>query len=283
MNRVQPTSSFRPSFAILIPVLIAVFLLLTVGPVYWVTISSLKSSQEVISSTPTALPLHPTVENYVRLLTQSNFVAQLSNSLFQATATTILTLVVTTLAAFGAYRGNIRWLRNLKFVAIIAFIFPTTLLVVPIYQILTTLNVVDTLWACVLVNCMLTAPFSFWLIEGFFDTVPREIEEAAYVDGAGRIQAARLIVLPLIAPGLATIAIFTFVTAWTEYTFSSVLLIDSSLKTLPLGLADILAQYNIDWGLLTTNTTLAMIPGIIFFAIAGRYFISGLVAGALKA
>lgn len=264
-------------------VLIALFLVLTIGPIYWVASSSLKSVQEVISPVPTAFPTVPTFANYERLLQQSNFVTQLRNSILVATGTTLLTLVITVMAAFGAYRGNIPWLRKLKFIAIIAFIFPTALLVVPIYEILAQIGLVDTIWSGILVNCVLTVPFSFWLVEGFFDAVPKELEEAALVDGANRVQTAQRILLPLIKPGLATIAIFAFVSSWTEYTFSSVLLINAEIKTIPLGLADILAQYNIDWGLLTTNTTLAMIPGIVFFALAGRYFISGLVAGALKA
>jgi ABC-type glycerol-3-phosphate transport system permease component len=265
------------------PILIGLFLFLTIGPIYWVASSSLKSTQEVISPVPTVLPANPTLDNYGRLLQQSNFLTQLRNSVVVAAGTTALTLIVTVLAAFGAYRGNVRWLRKLKFVAILAFVFPTALLVVPIYEILVQIGLVDTIWSGILVNCVLTVPFSFWLVEGFFDSVPRELEEAALVDGANRFQTAFRILLPLITPGLATIAIFAFVSSWTEYTFSSVLLINANIKTIPLGLADILAQYNIDWGLLTTNTTLAMIPGIAFFAIAGRYFISGLVAGALKA
>jgi multiple sugar transport system permease protein len=259
------------------------FVLITIGPLYWVGISSLKTPREVISRRPTAFPAKATLINYERLLDQSNFVDQLQNSSEIAVLTVAFTLVIVVMAAFGAYRGQVRWLRNLKFVAILAFVFPTTLLVVPIYEILVRIHLVDTIWSGVLVNCILTVPFSFWMIEGFFDTVPRELEEAAYVDGAGRLQAARKIVLPLVAPGLATVAIFSFVTSWTEYTFASVLLIDTDLKTLPLGLADILAQYNISWGLLTSNTTLAMLPGIIFFVLAGRYFIDGLVTGALKA
>lgn len=264
-------------------ILIACFLVLTIGPVYWVASSSFKNTQEVISPIPTAFPLNLTLSNYNRLLQQSNYVRQLRNSILVAAGTTLFTLLITIMAAFGAYRGNVRWLRKLKFVAIIAFVFPTALLVVPIYGILAQIGLVDTIWSGILVNCILTVPFSFWLVEGFFDAVPRELEEAALVDGANRLQTAWKILLPLITPGLATIAIFAFVASWTEYTFSSVLLIQAEIRTIPLGLADILAQYNIDWGLLTTNTTLAMIPGLVFFALAGRYFISGLVAGALKA
>lgn len=103
------------------------------------------------------------------------------------------------------------------------------------------------------------------------------------VDGASRLQTMLYVVLPLASPGVAVVAIYTFVIAWTEFTFSSALIIDTNLKTLPMGLADILAAYNINWGLLTSNTTLAMLPGILFFALVGRHFVSGLVSGALKA
>lgn len=268
---------------ILLSLAVIVLLIVTIGPIIWVFLSSFKPPREVISPTPTLFPSDFTFSNYDRLFDQSNFLTQLENSLKIAALTVVLTVLIVIFAAYGAYRGNVPWLRNLKFVAILAFVFPTTLLVVPIYEILVRIGLVDTIWSGVFVNCMLTAPFCFWLIEGFFDAIPHELEEAAYVDGANRIQAGYKILLPLIAPGLATITIYTFVTAWTEFTFSSVLLIDRELKTLPLGLSDILAQYNIDWGLLTSNTTLAMVPSVLFFAVAGRYFIGGLVAGALKA
>ena len=262
--------------------LLAALLILTVGPVVWVGLSSLKGTREIIASPPSLIPGEVTLQHYSRLLTATDFARQLRNSLAIAISTMALTTVIVTCAALGAYRGHAYWLRNLKFVAILAFVFPTTLLVVPIYEVLSWLNLIDSLASVILVNTMLTAPFAFWLIEGFLDAVPKEIEEAATVDGASRWSIYTRVILPLITPGLGTIAVYTFVTAWTEFTFSSILLIDRSLKTLPLGLADILAQYNIDWGLLTSNTTLAMVPGIIFFAFAGRYFVRGLVTGALK-
>lgn len=258
-------------------------LFITMGPIYWVVISSFKSTREIITPPPTLFPAEFVLTHYERLLSQPFFLQQLGNSVYVSLISTALTLAIVLCAAFGAYRGHLPILRNLKFVAIIAFVFPMTLLVVPIYEMLVRLNLVDTLWSVILVNCVLTVPFSFWLIEGFFDAVPIELEEAALVDGANRWQIASHVLMPLILPGIATIGIFSFVISWTEYTFSSVLIIDPHLRTLPLGLAAILAQYNVDWGLLTTYTTLAMIPGVVFFAIAGRYFISGLVTGALKA
>ena len=273
----------KPAVRKLLPwFFIGLLMVITVGPVLWVALSSLKTAREIISSPPTLWPATVTFEQYRLLLFETDFLIQLRNSLIVGLGTTALTTVVVVLAALGAYRGQMDWLRNLKFVAILAFVFPTTLLIVPIYEVVAGLNLIDTHLGLILVNVMLTAPFAFWLIEGFLDAVPREIEEAATVDGASRWAIYGRVILPLIGPGLGTISVYAFITSWTEFTFSSVLLIDRDLKTLPMGLADILAQYNIDWGLLTSNTVLAMIPGIIFFAFAGRLFIRGLVAGALK-
>ena len=278
------TYRLRNALVYAIAVIIVCFAIaVTVGPVVWVALSSLKPTQEIISAVPSFLPSEVVWLHYQRLFGNTPFLQQLQNSVFVTVASTVLSVSIVMAAAIGAYRGRHRWLRSLKFVAILVFVFPTTLLVVPIYQVLVQIGLVDTLWSLVLVNCMLTAPFSFWLIEGFLDTVPGELEDAAMVDGANRLQTMLYVVLPLASPGVAVIAIYTFVIAWTEFTFSSVLIIDTNLKTLPIGLADILAAYNINWGLLTSNTTLAMVPGILFFALVGRHFISGLVSGALKA
>ncbi len=274
----------RNALTYVVTVLILLFaIVITLGPVVWVALSSLKPTHEIIRAVPTAFPSEVVWLHYQRLFSNTPFLSQLQNSIVVTVASTVLSVSIVMAAAIGAYRGRHKWLRNLKFVAILVFVFPTTLLVVPIYQVLVQIGLVDTLWSLVVVNCMLTAPFSFWLIEGFLDTVPGELEDAAMVDGATRIQTMLYVVLPLASPGVAVIAIYTFVISWTEFTFSSVLIIDTNLKTLPMGLADILAAYNINWGLLTSNTTLAMVPGVLFFALVGRHFISGLVSGALKA
>jgi ABC-type glycerol-3-phosphate transport system permease component len=261
----------------------AIIIVVVLGPIYWMVSSSFKTVREIMSTAPTLFPRDFTLTGYMRLFRQGTFVPLLCNSIIISALTTVFSGVIATAAGFGTYFGRMKWLRSLKLISILAFVFPTTLLIVPIYQILVAIRAVDTVMGLVLVNIMLTAPFSFWLLEGFFDSIPRELEEAALIDGASRFQVNTKVILPLIRPGLATVVIYSFVMSWTEYSFSSVLVIDPHLKTLPLGVADVLAQYNIDWSLLTATTSLAMVPGIIFFALAGKHFISGLVSGALKA
>jgi multiple sugar transport system permease protein len=134
----------------------------------------------------------------------------------------------------------------------------------------------------VIVNVAFTAPFCTWLLRGFFFAIPKDIDEAAAIDGAGPMRTMFQIVLPLLAPGLATIAVYSFVYSWTEFVFASQLLVGDELKTLPIGLGAIMGQYTVNWGLLMGGTVFTMLPAIIPFLFVGRYFIGGLTAGAVK-
>jgi multiple sugar transport system permease protein len=132
----------------------------------------------------------------------------------------------------------------------------------------------------VLVNVALTAPFCTWLLRGFFLAVPEELDEAAAMDGAGPVRTMLQIVLPLVAPGIATVAVYSFIFSWTEFVFASQLLISDDLTTLPIGLSNIMGQYTINWGLLMAGTVCTVLPAIIPFLFVGRYFVGGLTAGA---
>ena len=127
-----------------------------------------------------------------------------------------------------------------------------------------------------------TAPFCVWLLRGFFDAIPRELDESAAVDGAGPLTSLRRIILPLLVPGLATIALYAFIFSWTEFVFASQLIVSDDLKTLPIGLGAMMGQYNVNWGLLMAGASMTMLPAAILFALVGRYFVRGLTAGALS-
>jgi ABC-type glycerol-3-phosphate transport system permease component len=143
-------------------------------------------------------------------------------------------------------------------------------------------GLIDNLFALVIVNVTFAVPFAIWMMRAFLAAVPIEIEEAARLDGASRLTILRRIVLPLIAPGVASVAIFAFVTSWTEYLFASVLIQSDAHKTIPVGLAGIIGQYQVDWGLMLAGATITTLPVIALFAFIGRYFVAGLTAGAIK-
>ena len=160
--------------------------------------------------------------------------------------------------------------------------FPGILLIVPVYNLMSSLNLIDSFWALIIMNVTFAAPFCTWLMRGFFASIPKSLDEAASLDGLGKMQILTRILLPLLKPGIMTIVIYAFISSWTEFTFSSILTASDQYKTLPIVLKSITSSYTVQWGQITAAATLAMLPVIILFAIVGKYFVGGLTAGAVK-
>ncbi|MCA9903970.1 MAG: carbohydrate ABC transporter permease [Anaerolineae bacterium] len=263
---------------------VAVFALLfvVVAPFYWIFSSSVKVPQEIIARVPTLFPQSFTTQHYNNLLDGSPFLSYMGNSLIVAVGTMLITVVLSTLAAYGLYRLRFRGRKTLSRVILITYAFPGVLLLIPLYGMLSGVGLVDSLWALIIIDVTLAAPFATWMLQAFFRTIPLELEEAGALDGATRLGIIVRIILPLAAPGVASIAIFAFITSWTEYMFASVLILSESNRTLPVGLAGIVGQYQIDWGLLLAGATMTTLPVLILFAAFGRNFVEGLTAGAVK-
>jgi ABC-type glycerol-3-phosphate transport system permease component len=225
-----------------LPLGVAVILLmaLVLAPFYWIFTSSVKVPQEIIARHPTLLPQSFTTQHYDKLLQHTSFPTYLKNSLIVAFGTMAITVVLSTLAAYGLYRLHFPG-RTLMFrIILITYAFPGVLLLVPLYEMMTRLGLVDRLVALVIVDVTLAAPFAVWMLQAFFRTIPQELEEAAALDGASRLGIILRIMLPLAAPGVASISIFAFITSWTEYLFSSILIISEANRTVPVGLAGII-------------------------------------------
>lgn len=259
-----------------------VLALFVLGPMYWVTASSLKGREEILRSDPTIIPESPTLRSFVQLLNATDYPTYLTNSMIVAFSTSAVTVAVSFMGAYGLYRLRIPFGNKIAGLVLLAYMIPGTLLLVPIYQMFARLRIVDTHLALVLVNVAFAAPFCTWLLRGFLQAIPRELDEAAAVDGSGPVRTMFSVVLPLMLPGLATIAVYAFVYSWTEFVFASQLVISDDLKTLPIGLSAIMGQYTVNWGLLMAGTVFTMIPAIVPFLFVGKYFIGGLTAGAVK-
>ncbi len=267
-----------------VPLGLAVLILMTLvlAPFYWIFSSSVKVPQEIIARKPTLLPQSFTVEHYDKLLRHSNFPTYLGNSLVVALGTMVITVFLSTLAAYGLYRLRFPG-RNVLFrVILITYAFPGVLLLVPLYDMMSSLGLIDSLVALVIVDVTLASPFAVWMLQAFFRTIPQELEEAAALDGASRLGIIVRIMLPLAAPGVASIAIFAFITSWTEYIFASILIISDANRTVPVGLAGIIGQYQVDWGLLLAGATVTALPVLVLFGLVGRNFVEGLTAGAIQ-
>lgn len=263
-------------------IMLALLFLLVFVPFYWIAISSLKIPQEVIAYPPTLFPRVLTLANFQKLFAATDYPRYLFNSMFVALMTVFVSVPMATLASYAIYRLRFPGRMLMLKLTIGAYVFPSILLLIPMFQVMVHLGLINTLWSLVVANVTFTAPFSVWLMRAFLESFPFELEEAAALDGAGFFQTLTWVVIPILRPGLATIAIYTFVTVWTEYPFASQLVLEDSKQTLPVGLAAIIGQYQIDWGLLAAGAVFMTLPVMILFAFVGRYFIEGLAAGALK-
>jgi len=149
-------------------------------------------------------------------------------------------------------------------------------------MIVNSLGLVDTRLGLILCHCILTFPFALWMLKSFFEGVPREIDEAAWVDGASFAQTFVLVILPLSLPGLFSVAVFVFVLSWNEFLFASVMITSGDMKTIPLGIAEFITSFDIRWGEIMAIGTLATVPVVIMFLCVQRYFVAGVTSGAIK-
>jgi multiple sugar transport system permease protein len=261
---------------------LAFFIVLIGLPFWWVVSGSIKLPQEIIARTPTMFPQSFTLQHYQKLFEASDYPVYLVNSLLVAGSSTLLTLVLAIPAAYAFFRLEFPGRAVLYRTILLAYAFPSIVVLIPLFGLFAKVGLIDRLPALVVVNVAFALPFSIWMLRSFLAGVPKEIEEAAVMDGAPTLTILRRVMIPLIAPGIASVGIYAFVTAWTEYVFASVLILSDARRTLPVGFSGIIGQYQIDWGLLLAGATVAIVPVIAIFALIGRGFVSGLTEGAVK-
>jgi multiple sugar transport system permease protein len=261
---------------------VVVVLGIVIVPFLWVFLASFRPNSELIQQGIGINLDSLTLDNYRNLQQAAQYFTYLTNSAIVAITSMIVSITLALLAAYSVYRTRYPGRRPLYLALIITYVFPGVVLLIPLYQLMGKVGLINNLLSLVIVNVTFTAPFSVWLMRGFFGAIPAGIEEAAAIDGAGRMRILFSIVLPLTAPGIAAAAIFSFVWSWTEYMFASAFIVDEGKKTLPVGLGAFIQQYNIDWGILTAAAVATAVPVIIIFAFIGRYFVEGLTAGAEK-
>lgn len=258
-------------------------LVLVVGmPFWWVVTGSIKAPREIIQRVPTMFPQSFTTQHFQKLLQFTDFPAYLFNSLAVALFSTLVTVVLALPAAYAFFRMDFPGRNALYRMILLAYAFPGVVVLIPLYGLFAKAGLIDSRASLVIVNVAFALPFSIWMMRSFLASVPREIEEAAIIDGAPTTTILLRILMPLIAPGIASVAIFAFISSWTEYLFASVLIVSDANRTIPVGFAGIIGQYQIDWGLLLAGATAATLPVVILFAFVGRWFVSGLTEGAVK-
>jgi multiple sugar transport system permease protein len=273
----------RPVARVLQYVAVVCYLVFLAFPLLWLLSSSLKSPREFASITPSLLPKDIDFSNYSDALSEQGLVRGLGNSLQISIASTILVLIVSLPVAYALARFRSRLRPVTNGWILVSQVFPVILIVIPLFMILRPLHLTNTIPGVVIVYMVWSMPFALWMLQGYVAAVPRELEEAASVDGAGRLRTIVSIVMPLLRPGLIATAMFTFISAWNEFFFALVLLQDPELKTLPLVLARFVgAEGQVQFGPLAAASVLATVPSLVFFAFLQRRLVSGLLSGAVK-
>jgi len=261
---------------------IAVFAVM-VFPVFWMISTAFKPTDEISSVTPTWFSAHPTLQHFREALSRPYFWTDVKNSLIVVLTTVAIAVALAFLSAVALAKYRFSG-RKLFIVLVIGIqMLPAAGLIIPLYVVLARFHQVNVLSGVILVYLTTALPFCVWTLRGFILGVPKELEEAAMVDGSTRIGAFLKILLPLVAPGLVATAVFTFITCWNEYIFARVLLSDGSTQTITVWLSYFLGGGRaIDWGAVMAASTLIAIPVVIFFLLVQRKIAFGLTAGAVR-
>jgi ABC-type glycerol-3-phosphate transport system permease component len=252
-------------------------------PFLWMLDTALKPLDEVRSAAPSFLIAHPTLDNFRHVLGDSPFLAYFGNSAIVAAFSTVITLIVSTFCSYALSRWpTFLATRSVGAALIVSQMIPGVLLLVPIYMLMQKLDLLSTYASLIIVYCTFMIPLATFMLKGFFDAVPREIEDAAEIDGCGRLSFIARVLLPLSVPGIVATGAFAFVAAWNEFMFGYVLINDDARRTLTPGIMIFKGAHVTDWGGLMAASVLAVVPVALCFVYIQRFLVGGLSAGAVK-
>ena len=271
----------RPPWIVLLHyAMLAVLAFLCIAPILVIFATSLRQQVQIFAE-PLNFLFTPTLENYRAVLEEDKFDRYLVNSLFVGIVSTVVTLVLGCMAAYGLARFRFPGRSGVAYTTLLLRTVPLAVLAIPVFMIWNEWKLVNSLWGLVLLYVAVNLPFTIWLLYGFVLQVPIELEEAAAIDGCGPIRIFTKVLLPLMAPGLAAASIFTFRIAWNEFILALVLT-DRQTRTLPVAASLFITDLGVDWGRVMAMGSLIAIPPLIFTFVAARQIITGLTAGAVK-
>lgn len=245
-------------------------------------ITSVKSKSEILAIPTTFLPQHWTWSNFVTIWKQLPLAQYLRTSIVVSLSATVLVLLLAIPAAYYVGRNKFRGRTSFLLLVLVTQMFSPTSLVIGIFREVIKFHLVNTWMALILVYAAFNMAFSIWILSSFFASIPIEIEEAAWIDGATRMQALRQIILPIALPGLVTAFIFTFISAWNEFVIALTIESSPAHQPLTVGLESLIGQYQVQWQYLFAGSLIAIVPVVILFALIEKYLVSGLTAGSVK-
>ena len=263
-------------------VILALFLLGVLAPLYWLFITSFKTSAEINSLQVTYWPQQFTLENYQKLFQVTNFGVYMKNSLIVTFVSALIVLVLSICGGYALARYKFRGKKVVLIAFLLSQMIPTILLFIPMFLIFGKLQLINTLKSLIILYTVFNTPFCLITLRGFFERIPVSLEEAALVDGCNKFQAMTKIIIPVLFPGIVATFVFAFTGAWNELLAGIMFINSNALKTIPVAINAFIGKYSIDWGQMSAACIIALIPTTIFFAIVQKYILQGLTQGAVK-
>ena len=261
---------------------LALFLLVILVPFWWIASMSFKTYEQIQFATSIYVPSPFTWENYTGLWTETRFPLWLRNSAVTGLVVTAITIVVSSLGGYAVARLRFPGRESVASLILILYLVPPALLFIPLYRVLAELGATNSLWSLFLSYPTFTVPFCTWLLIGFFKVLPVELEEAAMVDGATRVQALWRVLLPLAAPGIVASAIFAFTLSWNEFLYALIFIQDERAITVPVGLNLLIYGDVFHWGQLMAASVITTVPVVALYMFIHRWMVEGLAAGSVK-
>lgn len=265
------------TYAVLLTVVV-----FSLAPIFWTLLTSLKPEGDIISPVLQYIPQHLTLENYETIWRRSGFSRLIGNSAVTSVTTMAICLLFGSFAAYSVSRYRFPGRNQLLLFFLVSRMFPAVLLLIPLFIMFKTLNLLDSSFGLALAYATFLLPLTIWMLKGFFDAIPTDLEDAARIDGCSRVGTLFRIVLPLARPGLVATAVFVAVSAWNEFLLALMLTTSQGSRTWPVGLQLLVGEFQLPWGQLCAGGIISIVPVVIFFAFIQRSLIRGLTAGAVK-
>ncbi|WP_120497307.1 carbohydrate ABC transporter permease [Kiloniella sp. EL199] len=261
---------------------LSLYVLFALFPLFWLFRVSISPTKLLYTEGTSLWPSTVTIENYLIVLQDTSFPTYFLNSITVSLGTALCTTLVASAAGYAFSRFKFKGKAIIAFLLLLTQMFPLVMVIAPIYRLMQPLGLTDSLTGLIVVYTAFNTPFATFLMQSFFDAVPKDLEDAAMIDGCTRFQALVRIVLPLTLPGMMATLGFIFTAAWSELLFALMLINSESQVTFPVGLLNFISKFSVDWGQMMAAGFLALIPACIFFALIQKYLVTGMTAGAVK-